>query len=47
MKCKIEGKYCDLVIPGDSYDNLVSTEVVQKMNLKCAPNTKAYRVSWL
>ena len=45
-KCKIEGKCCNLIIGGGSFGNLVSTEVVTKLNLKCTPHPKAYRLSW-
>ena len=47
MKCKIEGKCCNLTIDSGSSKNLVSMEVVIKLNLKCAPYPEVYRVSWL
>jgi len=46
MKCKIKGKFCNLIIDSGSSKNLVSTEVVEKLKLKCTPHPEAYRVSW-
>ena len=46
-KYKIEGKCYNLIIDGGNSKNLVSTEVVTKLNLKCTPHLEAYRVSWL
>ena len=43
MKCKIEGKYYNLIIDGGSYENLVPIEVVNKLNIKGTPHLEAYR----
>ena len=32
--CKFEGKYCKLIVDSGSIDDLVSTEMVDKLNLK-------------
>ena len=31
--CKVKGKCCKIIIDGGSTDNLVSTEVIEKLNL--------------
>ena len=33
-RCKCEDTYCDVIIDGGSTDNLVSEEIVSKLNLK-------------
>ena len=45
-KCKLEGKCCNLIICGGSSENLVSMEVVNKLNLKCTPNFEAYMLEF-
>ena len=45
--CKVKGKCCQLVIDSGSTDNLVSNEVVEKLNLKTMKYPTPYRVSWL
>ena len=46
-KFKIEGKCCNFIINSGSSENLVSTLVVNKLNLKRTPLLEAYRVLWL
>ena len=45
--CKVQGKCCQLVIDSGSIDNLVSTEVIEKLKLKTREYPTPYRVSWL
>ena len=45
--CKFQGKCCQLVIDSGSTDNLVSTEVIQKLKLKTREHPTPYKVSWL
>ena len=45
--CKIQRKCCQLVIDSGSTDNLVSTEVVEKLKLKTMKHPTPYKVSWL
>ena len=45
--CKAEGKCCKLTIDSGSTDNLVSTKMVDKLNLKRTVHPKPYRVAWL
>ena len=44
---KAEGKCYKLIIDSGSIDNLVSTEMVDKLNLKRTLHPKPYRVAWL
>eukprot|EP00253_Pinus_taeda_P021377 PITA_21377 len=45
--CKSKGKCCKLVIDSDSTDNLVSTEMVDKLKLERTVHPTPYKVSWL
>ena len=44
-RCKSQGKCCKMVIDSGSTDNLVSTEMVQKMVLKRMKHPTPYKVS--
>ena len=45
--CKVQGKYCQVIINSGNTDNLVSTEVVEKLKLKTKKHPTPYKVSWL
>lgn len=45
--CKSQGKCCKLIIDSGSTDNLVSTEMVEKLDLKRLKHSNPYRVLWL
>jgi len=45
--CKVQGKCCQMIIDSGSTDNLVSTEVVEKLKLKTMKHPTPYKVSWL
>ena len=45
--CKIKGKCCKMVIESGSTRNLVSTEMVEKLNLNKIKHPIPYKVSWL
>lgn len=45
--CKSRGKCCKLNINSGSTDNLVSTEMVEKLELKRSKHPNPCRVSWL
>ena len=45
--CKVQGKCCKVVVDSGSTDNLVSTEMVEKMNIRKFMNPTPYKVSWL
>eukprot|EP00253_Pinus_taeda_P011700 PITA_11700 len=44
--CKFTGKCCKVVIDNGSTDNLVSTKVVEKLNLKKTKHPTPYKVYW-
>ena len=45
--CKVQGKCCNMGIDNGSTDNLVSTEMVEKLSLKRTKHHVPYNVSWL
>eukprot|EP00253_Pinus_taeda_P007008 PITA_07008 len=45
--CKVQGKCCQMIIDSGTTDNLVSTEVVEKLKLKTMKHPAPYKVSWL
>jgi hypothetical protein len=45
--CKTNGRVCKVIIDSGSMDNLVSTEVVEKLELETTAHPKPYKVSWL
>ena len=45
--CKVHGKCCKVIIDGGSTDNLVSTEVIENLNLHKIEHSIPYKVSWL
>ena len=44
---KFQGKCCKMVIDSGSTDNLVSTEMVEKLSWKKTKHPVPYKVSWL
>ena len=44
-RCKSQGKCCKMVIDSGSDDNLVSTEMVEKLGLKRMKHPTPYKVS--
>eukprot|EP00253_Pinus_taeda_P007847 PITA_07847 len=45
--CKSHGKCCKVIIDSGSTDNLVATEMVEKLGLKWQKHPTPYKVSWL
>jgi hypothetical protein len=45
--CKTKDKVCKVIINSGSIDNLVSTEMVEKLELKTTAHPRPYKVSWL
>ena len=45
--CKSHGKCCKLIIDSRSMNNLVATEMVEKLGLKRLKHPTPYKVSWL
>jgi hypothetical protein len=45
--CKTKDKVCKVIVDSGSTDNLVSTEMVEKLELKTIDHPSPYKVSWL
>ena len=45
--CKVEGKCCKLIVDSGSTDNLVSTNMVDKLNLRKIAHLEPYIFAWL
>jgi hypothetical protein len=45
--CKTKDKVCKMIIESGSTDNLVSTEMVKKLELETTAHPSLYKVSWL
>ena len=45
--CKSKGKCCKVIIDSGSTDNLVSTDMVDKLRLAKTLHPTPYKVSWL
>jgi hypothetical protein len=46
-KCTSNGKVCDVIIDGGSCENVVSTTMVEKLNLKTEAHSHPYKLQWL
>ena len=46
-KCKCKDKCCDVIIDGSSTNNLVSEEMVSKINLKREKHPQPYQIAWV
>ena len=46
-RCKSQCNCCKMVINSGSTDNLVSTEMVEKLGLESIKHPTPYKVSWL
>ena len=45
--CKTKDRVCKVIIDSGSIDNLVSTEMVEKLELETTAHLEPYKVSWL
>jgi hypothetical protein len=45
--CKTQGWKCKVIVDSGSTDNLVSTDMVDKLELKTCKHPSPYRVTWL
>ena len=43
----IKDKVCRFVIDGSSYENIVSVEAIQKLNIQIENHPKPYKLAWL
>jgi hypothetical protein len=47
MACTAKDRKCKVIVDSGSTDNLVSTEMVEKLELKTTKHPRPYKVSWL
>jgi hypothetical protein len=47
IACKTKDKVCKMIIDSGSTDNLVSTKMVEKLNVETTAHPSPYKVSWL
>jgi hypothetical protein len=45
--CKTKDRVCKVIVDSGSMDNLISTEMVEKLELETTDHPSPYRVSWL
>jgi hypothetical protein len=45
--CKTKDRVCKVIVDSGSTDNLVSTEMVEKLELETTDHPSPYKVSWL
>ena len=45
--CKVRDRKCKVVVDNGSTDNLISTEMVEKLELEMTNHLSPYKVSWL
>ena len=43
--CKLKDRFCKVIIDSGSTENIVSTDMVEKLELKLAPHPNPYKVS--
>lgn len=46
-QCKCNGNVCNVVIDGDSTDNLIFEEIITKLNLERRRHPNPYQITWL
>ena len=46
-RCTSKDRVCLVIIDSGSFENCVSMEMVQKLDLKMDPHPKPYKLSWL
>jgi hypothetical protein len=47
IACKTKDRVCKVIVDSGSIDNLISTKMVENMELETIENPSPYRVSWL
>ncbi|GKB45238.1 hypothetical protein Tco_0890180, partial [Tanacetum coccineum] len=45
-KCTCKGKACNVIIDGDSCENVISATMVDKLSLKTEEHSQPYKLSW-
>ncbi|GKU99868.1 hypothetical protein SLEP1_g12650 [Rubroshorea leprosula] len=46
-RCHVKNKLCSVIIDGDSYTNVASTVLVEKLNLPMTKDPRPYKLQWL
>ncbi|KAH7682941.1 Zinc finger CCHC-type protein [Dioscorea alata] len=46
-RCTCRGKVCDVIIDGGSFENVISSDMVDKLQLKTKDHPHPYRLTWL
>ncbi|XP_022640399.1 uncharacterized protein LOC106771275 [Vigna radiata var. radiata] len=46
-RCKIQDKYCSLIVDSGSCCNCCSVKLVEKLNLEVIPHPKPYKLHWI
>ena len=46
-RCTISGKVCNVIINSGSSENVVSTKLVQALNLQLDPHPNLYKIGWI
>lgn len=47
LRCTSHGKVCDIITDGRSFENVVSSNMVDKLKLKAEDRPRPYNLSWL
>ncbi len=45
-RCTSKGNVCQVIVLGGSCENIISKEMVQKLNLQCKKNPQSYQIAW-
>ena len=45
-RCTIDGMVCDVIIDGESSNNIISLKAVKKLGLRTEPHPNPYHISW-
>ncbi|KAH7679182.1 Acid proteases protein [Dioscorea alata] len=46
-RCTCRGKVCDVIIDGGSFENVISSDMVEKLQLKTEDHPHPYGLTWL
>ncbi|MCY4831109.1 retropepsin-like aspartic protease, partial [Salmonella enterica subsp. enterica serovar 1,4,[5],12:i:-] len=46
-KCKVNGAVCNLIVDGGSSENIISSQMVETLNLTTQPHPEPYTIGWL
>ena len=46
-RCKIQGRFCKVIVDSGSIDNIILEEAAKKLKLTKVPHANPYKVTWL